>query len=37
VEVGESAVPEGVDVGELAAWTLICSSLLNLDSVICRN
>jgi hypothetical protein len=36
VEVGEAPVPAGLDAAELAAWTLIASSVLNLDAVICR-
>jgi len=36
VEVGESPAPMGVDPAELAAWTVLCSSLLNLDVTICR-
>jgi hypothetical protein len=37
VEVGEAPVPAGLDTIELAAWTLVCSSLLNLDATICRS
>ena len=37
VEVGEAPVPAGLDAAELAAWTLLCSSLLNLDATICRS
>ncbi|NUP97573.1 MAG: DUF1553 domain-containing protein [Planctomycetaceae bacterium] len=37
VEVGEAPVPAGSDAAELAAWTLLCSSLLNLDATICRS
>ena len=34
--VGESAVPEALDAGELAALTTVASVLLNLDEVITR-
>jgi len=37
VEAGESPVPEGADPVQLAAWTMIASSLLNLDATICRS
>ena len=37
VEVGESPVPMDADAAELAAWTVLCSSLLNLDVAICRS
>ena len=37
IEVGESPVPMEVDAAELAAWTVLCSSLLNLDVAICRS
>ncbi|MBM3991328.1 MAG: DUF1553 domain-containing protein [Planctomycetes bacterium] len=37
IEVGETPLPSGLDPSELAAWTLLCSSLLNLDATICRS
>ena len=36
VAIGESPLPVGVEVAELAAWTLIGNLLLNLDEVLCR-
>jgi hypothetical protein len=36
LEAGERPVPDGIDRAELAAWTMIASSVLNLDSTICR-
>ncbi|MFM7296825.1 MAG: DUF1553 domain-containing protein, partial [Planctomycetota bacterium] len=36
IEVGDSPLPVDVDSVELAAWTVLCSSLLNLDVAICR-
>jgi hypothetical protein len=36
LEVGESPVPEDLDPAELAAWTMLCNALLNLDAVITR-
>ncbi|HUF63650.1 MAG TPA: PSD1 and planctomycete cytochrome C domain-containing protein [Verrucomicrobiales bacterium] len=33
---GESPVPSGLDPVELAAWTLVCSTLLNLDEALNR-
>jgi hypothetical protein len=37
IEVGESAPLPGVDPGELAAWTMLASAVLNLDEVITRS
>lgn len=34
--VGISAVPDGVDRSELAAWTVAAQLVLNLDEVLCR-
>jgi hypothetical protein len=36
IEVGESPVPSELDPVELATWTMIASSILNLDSVLTR-
>ena len=36
VKVGTSPVPDGVDIGELAALTLTASTLLNLDETITK-
>ncbi len=36
VAMGESPLPSGIDVCELAAWTVIGNLLLNLDEVLCR-
>ena len=35
--IGSSKRPDGVDVGELAAWTSLCRVLLNLNETITRN
>ena len=37
VSLGISPLPEGVEVGELAAWTSVCRVLLNLNETITRN
>ncbi|MCC7014624.1 MAG: DUF1553 domain-containing protein [Planctomycetes bacterium] len=37
IEIGESPTAADLDPAELAAWTLIASSVLNLDAVICRS
>ncbi|MEM7145548.1 MAG: DUF1553 domain-containing protein [Verrucomicrobiota bacterium] len=37
VEVGDSAVPEDLDVGELAAWMMLANQMLNLDEVVNKN
>ena len=34
IAVGESAVPDGTDVSRLAAWTFVCSLIMNLDETI---
>ena len=34
--VGESEVDETLDVGELAAWTVLAHTLLNLDEAVTR-
>jgi hypothetical protein len=36
LSVGETPVPEAVDPAELAAYTLVCSTLLNLDETLCK-
>ena len=36
IEVGESAVAEDVDRAELAAWTVVASSVMNLDEAISK-
>jgi hypothetical protein len=35
--VGESAAPADLDVGELAAWTVLANLLLNLDATLTRS
>ena len=35
--VGESAVPEGLNSVELAAWTLVANCVLNLDETMTKN
>jgi len=37
VSAGESAVPEGIDTRELAAWTMVASAVLSSDSTIVKN
>lgn len=37
VRSGESPLPEGVDVEELAAWTMVASAVLSSDSTIVKN
>ena len=37
VRVGESPVPGGIAEPELAAWTMVCNLVMNLDEVINRN
>ncbi len=34
IAVGESTVPDGTDVSRLAAWTFVCSLIMNLDETI---
>ncbi|MEQ9408647.1 MAG: DUF1553 domain-containing protein [Fuerstiella sp.] len=34
VSVGESRPDQGLDIGELAAWTMVCNQLLNLDEAL---
>lgn len=34
---GESPVAEQLPAGELAAWTMLCNLVLNLDETVCRN
>ena len=34
IAVGESKANEQLDVAELAAWTLICNQVMNLDEVL---
>jgi hypothetical protein len=34
IKVGEAPVPDKVDPWELAAWTMLCNELLNLDEVL---
>ena len=36
VAVGESPVDNSLDVVELAAWTMICNHILNLDEVLSK-
>ena len=35
VTVGDSR-PKAADVPRLAAWTMLCNELLNLDEVLCK-
>ncbi len=37
IAVGMSPPPQGIDAAELAAWTLLASTVLNLDEAINRN
>ncbi len=37
VALGMAPRPEPVDARELAAWTLVASTVLNLDTTLCRN
>jgi hypothetical protein len=37
VALGMAPRPENLDPRELAAWTMIASTLLNLDATLCRN
>src|SRR5258708_33032070 len=37
VALGMAPRPENLDVRELAAWTMVASTLLNLDATLCRN
>lgn len=37
VRVGAAPLAEGLDVAELAAWTLVASAILNLDATITRS
>lgn len=34
INVGESQVPEGLDPASLAAWTLVCNQVMNLDEAV---
>ena len=34
--VGEAPKPEDLDPAELAAWTLVCSTVLNLDEALSK-
>ena len=36
VSVGESPVDNRLDVVELAAWTMVCNQILNLDEVLSK-
>ena len=36
IELGERAAPANADAVELAAWTMLCSALLNLDEVVTK-
>ena len=35
--LGMAPRPEGADARELAAWTMVASTVLNLDATLCRN
>ncbi len=37
LEQGDAPIPEGVDRAELAAWTIVASTVLNLDEALVRN
>jgi hypothetical protein len=37
LQVGEAPRGEGLDVTELAAWTMVASTILNLDETVTRN
>lgn len=37
VRVGESPMPGGIPEPELAAWTMVCNLVMNLDEVVTRN
>ena len=37
VGLGMAPRPEDLDARELAAWTMVASSVLNLDATLCRN
>ena len=37
LKVGESPRDDKLDMAELAAWTMIASTLLNLDEAVTRN
>jgi hypothetical protein len=37
LEVGDSPVPEDIDLGELAAWTMLANQVMNLDEVVTKN
>jgi hypothetical protein len=37
LQVGEAPRNERLDVAELAAWTMVASSILNLDETVTRN
>ena len=34
ISVGESSIGEGLDVSQLAAWTMVCNQFLNLDEAL---
>ena len=36
LKLGQSPLPENLDHAELAAWTMICSTLLNLDETVTK-
>jgi hypothetical protein len=36
LEVGAAPLPPQIEAGELAAWTLVAQTILNLDEVITR-
>ncbi|MBG85723.1 MAG: hypothetical protein CMO80_02345 [Verrucomicrobiales bacterium] len=36
LSVGQAALPDGIDRAELAAWTMICSTLMNLDETVTK-
>jgi hypothetical protein len=36
IAMGDSPAPEEIDAHELAAWTMVCSTLMNLDEVVTK-
>jgi hypothetical protein len=37
IQNGEAAVAAQLPAVELAAWTMLCNLVLNLDETVCRN
>ncbi|MCO8120792.1 DUF1553 domain-containing protein [Stieleria sp. TO1_6] len=36
IAVGQSDRPKSIDAAQLAAWTLVCNQIMNLDEVVCK-